>query len=85
MHTQLVKDSDDVQLCYIFAVHNSDKSFFDKKNWIKNRILISFNDDVELTIIDAEAKTFIKLCSEKYQRSIKNEIKIDESFFEILL
>ena len=42
------------------------------------------NDDIKLAIIDAETKTFIKLCSEKYRRDIKNGVEIDEFLLEIL-
>ena len=55
-----------------------------KVSLIKKSNIDFLSDDVELAIIDAETKTFIKLCNEKYWWDIKSEIETDECLLKIL-
>ena len=70
IHTQFVKESNNIELYKVFAIYNSDKNFFNKRNWIA----ISFNDYIKLTIIYIKMKLSIKLRSEIYRRNRKSNM-----------
>jgi len=66
VHLQFIKRDNDVQLSQIFAFLYMNESFI----YQEQRIAISFNQSIELSVVDAETQTFIFLFSEQNERNV---------------
>jgi len=61
MHSQFIERDNDVQLNQIFAFLYTSKSLV----YQEQRVTISFDQSIELSVVDAETQTFVFLFSEQ--------------------
>ena len=60
IHAKFVESDNDVQFNEIFEINNFDQCFFNQRY----KIFIAFDDDIELSIINAESKIVVKFRDE---------------------
>jgi len=76
MHSQFIECSNDVQSSQIFAFLYTSESLV----YQEQRVVISFDQSVELSVVNAETQTFVFLFSEQDERV--SESCLNESISE---
>ncbi len=79
MHSQFIERDNDVQSSQIFAFLYSNESLVDQ--W--QRIAISFDQSIELSIINAETQTIVFLFDEQDERDVWSEARENEFFVQM--
>ena len=76
VHLQFIECNNDVQLSQIFAFLYSSKSLVDQ--W--QRIMISFDQSIELSVINAETQTIVFLFNKQNEWDVWCEAEENELF-----
>ncbi len=79
MHSQFIERDNDVQSSQIFAFLYSSESLVDQ--W--QRIAISFDQSIELSIINAETQAIVFLFDEQDERDVWSEARENELFVQM--
>ncbi len=79
MHSQFIERDNDVQLSQIFAFLYSSENLVDQ--W--QRITISFDQSIELSIINAETQTIVFLFNEQNERNVWSKARENKFFVQM--
>ncbi len=79
VHSQFIERDNDVQLNQIFAFLYTSESLV----YQEQRIAISFNQSIELSVVDAEMQTFVFLFSEQDERDVWDEAEENKFFVQM--
>ncbi len=66
MHSQFIERDNDVQLSQVFAFLYMSKSLV----YQEQKVVISFDQSIELSVVDAETQTFVFLFSKQDKRDV---------------
>ncbi len=79
MHSQFIERDNDVQSSQVFAFLYSNENLVDQ--W--QRIAISFDQSIELSIINAETQAIVFLFDEQDERDVWSEARENEPFVQM--
>ena len=79
VHLQFIERDNDVQSSQIFAFLYTSESLV----YQEQRIAISFDQSIELSVVDAETQTFIFLFSEQDERDVWCKAEENEFFVQM--
>ena len=79
MHSQFIERDNDVQLSQVFAFLYMSKSLV----YQEQKVVISFDQSIELSVVDAETQTFVFLFSKQDKRDVWCKAEENEFFVQI--